>query len=291
MNKLIGLVTGIYVEEWIEPSIQQALNYCDEVIVSIGAHSQKLAVLKDCTLERAQKYSDQVKFVPTAASNSFVGGRGVTLNRMMEAAGAEVGDWLWLLDADEFYFEQTACRVREMMETDFATVSIASKFFFLNMTRYLRASHVRLYRVTHQGAHFTPSGSQSWSGKGDRGSIGFDPDDEQSAMFHYSLLTAPRYRKLQWDTEFGQKTGKVRNTQDKKLLWLNEIYLKYELEREDYWTDKNTELMGFDKRTPLWTPSYKPQPGGRLWRYDGPQPLVIEEAGLHLVTDFRTFRD
>ena len=55
MPKIVGLLTGInYVEDWIEPAIHQALNICDEVVVSIGANNRQLAVLQDSTLERAK---------------------------------------------------------------------------------------------------------------------------------------------------------------------------------------------------------------------------------------------
>lgn len=293
MTKLIGLVPGLYVEEWIEPSIQQALNYCDEVVVSIGAYVPELNVLQDKTLERAKKYSDRISLVDPVVSKSHIGGKGPTLNRMVEASGAEVGDWLWVLDTDEFYFDQTVQMIKEMIssENNLSTIWLPAKFFFLNMTRYLRAKHPRLFKITHSGAHFKPTGALNWRGEGEVSHIPFDLEDDQFGMFHYSLLTSPRYRRLFWETEFGHKTGRTRETQDKKILWLEEIYLKYELDREEYWIDKNMDLLDLPRRTPIWTPAFTPQTDGTLFQYNGPQPAVIEQAGLHLIEDFRTYRD
>lgn len=288
MSKLIGIITAVYVEDWIEPAIKQALEYCDEVVVSVGAHSTAMQSLQDKTLERAQKY-DKVVLVPPVTAGAIVGGRWKTLNRMVEASSAEVGDWLWMIDADEFYFPNTVDRIRETIkQPGIATVSIDSKFFFINMTRHVRAKHVRLYKMTHEGVHYTRSGAQTWNGRGERTTIGMT-DDPTFGMFHYSVLVSPKYKRLQWDSEFGQTTGRVREIQNKKLQWLENIWLPFELDNEDYWIDKNTELLGLRIRTPLWTPSFPPDSNGNLYQYDGPHPSFIEEAELHLVEDFRTF--
>lgn len=293
MPKLIGLVPGLYVEEWIEPAIEQALHYCDDVVVSIGAMVPELQVLQDRTMERAQKYGDRVKFVPPYVGHSFVNARGPTLNAMMEASIAEVGDWLWLLDTDEFYFPQTVQKIREVMatETNLQTMTLGAKFFFINMTRHLHAKHPRLFKITHKGVNFKNSASQNWQGRGEDLGIPLDPDDDQFGMFHYSLLTSPKYRRLFWDTVHSQKSGKVRETMDTKIQWLDEIFMPFELDREDYWIDKNVKLLGLSKRTPLWNHAFPGQPDGTLFKYSGPHPSFIEDAGLHLIEDFRTYRD
>lgn len=293
MTKLIGLVPGLYVEEWIEPAIQQALKYCDEVVVSIGAYVPELNVLHDRTLERAEKYGDKVTIVNPVVSKSHIGSKGPTMNKMVATTSAGVGDWLWVLDTDEFYFEQTVQKIRKIINAPnkLSSVWLPAKFFFLNMTRYLHSKHPRLFKITHQDDKFKPSGALNWLGAGEVLHVGRDAEDDQFGMFHYSLLTSPRYRRLFWETEFGHSTGRARESQDRKIKWLDQIYMNFELDRENYWIDKNVELLGLSKRTPLWAPAFSGQPDGTLYQYSGPQPPVIEQAGLHLVKDFRVFRE
>ena len=292
MSRIIGLITGLYVEEWIEPAIKQALDYCDEVVVSIGPNAKEFAVLTDRSEEIADSYRDKVKLVAPVLGTSFVNGRGPTLNNMIKVSNAEVGDWVWLLDADEFYFPHTVDFLKDLIinEKNAATVSIWAKFFFINMTRYVKSYHVRLYKITSKKDRFAPSGAQSWTGKGERITVPLREDDEQFGMFHYSILTSPRYRRLMWDFHFSGKSGKTRDIQNKKLDWLENTYLKFDLDNEIHWTDKNTEMLGLNIKTPLWNTAYKPKKDGALYQYSGPQPIYIEEAGLHLVEDFRKFR-
>ena len=85
MPKIVGLLTGInYVEDWIEPAIQQALNICDEVIVSIGANNQQLEVLQDSTLEKAKAFGDRIKMVAAVKGKTFAQGKAPTLNNMLK---------------------------------------------------------------------------------------------------------------------------------------------------------------------------------------------------------------
>ena len=118
-------------------------------------------------------------------------------------------------------------------------------------------------------------------------------DTARLGMFHYSLLMSPRYRKLFWETEYNK--GGARPGQLAKLQWLEQIYSKFELDNEDYWLAKNRLVLNTERwdemfPTPIWNWDFKPNTGGKLFRYDGSQPPVIEAAGLHLIEDFREFK-
>lgn len=293
MPRIVGFVTGLYVEDWIGPAIDQALNFCDEVIVAIGANTPELAVLQDGTLEKAQSYGDRIKLVEPTMTKTIVAGKAPTLNNMLKASNAQVGDWIWLLDADEFYHEDTAEKVREIVnsDNDLAVVRMEAKFFFVNMTRYLLSSHNRLFKVTHEGVHFKPS--QHWQGKGGSGCI--RRNSNRLGMFHYSLLMSPRYRKLFWETEYNKGGAKVREAQRVKLTWLEQIYNNFDLSDEDHWLSENSKILDSGRwaekgPTPTWNWSFTADPEGKLYHYSGAQPPVIEAANLHLIDDFREFK-
>jgi len=298
MPKIVGLLTGInYVEDWIEPAIQQALNICDEVIVSIGANNQQLEVLQDSTLEKARAFGDRIKMVAAVKGKTFAQGKAPTLNNMLKASSAEVGDWFWLLDADEFYFDETVEQVRAVVnsDNDLEIIKIQAKFFFINMTRYLHSQHNRLFRKTHEGAFFKPV--QNWQSspeyRGNRFCI--QRDDHRLGMFHYSLLMDPRYRKLFWENEQSAGAAKMRDRNRTKVEWLEQTYNTFDLNDEESCLARNRLVLDTKRwdemfPTPIWNWDFKPDKGGKLFRYDGPQPSVIEEAGLHLVEDFREFK-
>jgi len=51
MNKVIGLINAWSCETFIEPAMLQAIEYCDEVIVSVGFHSEEVKKFEDNTYD------------------------------------------------------------------------------------------------------------------------------------------------------------------------------------------------------------------------------------------------
>ncbi len=285
--KIIGIIGAHYAEDFIGPSIQQALNFCDEVIVSVGAHTSQLAELHDDTLLRAQEFADKVTLVPTINDGFITTGKCKTLNNQLAASKYySPGNWVWVLDVDEFYTDETVRAARDVIENDSTadTIQFRAKFFFINMKRYLTATHQHLYKIKDMACKFVPT--CSWSSKTEYRTVG-----EDRGMFHYSLLTPEDYKERQWKGEYKQQSGRVFESQQKKWSWLNEIYRPFELDNESYWTDKNMEMFGqnFKRRTPLFTPAFPADGHGNLYVYEGSHPQVIEESGLPLIEDFRKY--
>lgn len=283
--KIIGLIGAHYAEDFIGPAIQQALNICDEVVVTVGAHTQKLAELQDDTMVRAQEFADRVTFVPTVNDGFITTGKCKTLNNQLSASKLySPGNWVWVLDVDEFYTEETVQAARDIIENDATadTIQFHAKFFFINMKRYLTATHQHLYKIKDMTCKFVPT--CAWNSRTEIRTVEAD-----RGMFHYSLLTPEDYKERQWQGEYKQQSGRVFESQQRKWNWLNQIYRPFDLDNETYWTDKNMELFGqdFKRRSPLWTPAFPADGNGNLYVWDGPQPSVIEESGLPQIEDFR----
>lgn len=277
MHKIIGLINSWYSERWISASIEQALLYCDEVIVAIGAHSKALADLKDKTREIAETYSDRVTIIKASMSNVHDQSKADTLNRMLsESKLRKIGNWIWILDGDEFYFE---CSYRKIMDAiaseSYTHMKIEEKFFLINTTRYLLGSHGRLFKIGSMGDRFQPT--QHWTGTKKREYV-LKRDDGKMGMFHYSLLTDINYRRIMWKTEHTY-------SQSRKLQWLSDIYMPYDLDNEEPWITKNQKLFGI--KSPFFGKEMKPDDDGRLFVYDGPHPALVEKAGITRIPDFR----
>lgn len=290
--KILGLLTAWYVEDWIELAIQQALELCDEVVVSVGSNTDELLELQDQTLELAKKYDNQVSFVPTVNDGYITTGRCKTLNDMLTSSELfEPGNWIFMLDADEFYFPETYDLIKEIIRADeHDEINIEAKFFFVNMTRYLHSEHPRLWKIHHHSCLYRPT--QNWPHSKNR--ITIRRDAERRGMFHYSLLMRERYKELQWQTEYKQSkdpSHPIAKKQRTKIEWLKKIYRPFELENEDFWIEENLRLFGYDGigRTPFYNHAFKSDAnnGGRLFRYEGPQPPIVENSPLSKIPDFR----
>lgn len=275
--KIIGLVNAWYSERWIAATIEQALQYCDEVIVAIGAHSKSLSSLKDKTYEIASQYKDRVVLLDSSMLQFHDRSKADTLNRMLAASKfRQRGNWIWILDVDEFYFDCTYQEILQAISSGlYNHIRIEEKFFFINMTRYLLCSHGRLFRIEQSNSHFQPT--QRWTGPLNKQYI-VKRDAKEHGMFHYSLLVNLEYRRRMWATE-------RRYGQPHLLCWLKEIYIPYNLDDEETWITKNEQLFGL--RSPYVGPLSKPNSDGKLFVYDGNHPPVIEATLLPQIKDFR----
>jgi len=277
MPKIIGLINSWYSEKWIAASIEQALLYCDEVIVAIGAHSKALANLKDRTREIAKTYSDRVTLIKASMSSVHDQSKADTLNRMLSVSKLhKPGNWIWILDGDEFYFECSYLKIREAIASGLYThMKVEEKFFLINTMRYLLGSHGRLFRIGSTNDRFKPT--QHWTGVKTKEYV-LRRDDGKMGMFHYSLLTDTDYRRIMWETEHSY-------SQSNKLQWLSDIYILYDLDDEELWITKNQKLFGV--KSPWFAKEMKANNDGKLFVYDGPHPELVEKAGITSIPDFR----
>lgn len=277
MPKIVGLINSWYSERWIAASIEQALLYCDEVIVAIGAHSKALANLKDRTREIAETYSDRVTLIKASMSNVHDQSKADTLNRMLSVSKLRKPEnWIWILDGDEFYFECSYLKIMDAIASgSYTHMKVEEKFFLINTTRYLLGSHGRLFRIENKNDRFMPT--QNWTGAKTREYV-LRRDDGKMGMFHYSLLTDTNYRRIMWETEhsYGQSN---------KLQWLSDIYIQYDLDDEELWTNKNQKLFGV--KSPWFSKGMKANSDGKLFVYDGSHPELVEKAGITRIPDFR----
>ena len=279
MNKIIGLMTVWSAEPFIEPALKQAIEYCDEVIIAVGPHSNELVPYEDNTMEIVSKYlSDTVKLVPVQFGGNHIASKNGTLNKMLEASdNMDVDNWIWLLDVDEFYFKDDVNKMKELMfdgKTN-AIIMPDEKFFYVDMKHYLYSPHQndppdRLWKITNKDNYFKPL--QKWTGNQN------SPSTANICRYHYSLLLNPYAKRAFWKTEYGDKNQQV------KTNWLEKIYLNFQFESEDKWIHMNEEMFG--KRTPFMKSDYHTNDGG-LFVYDGKHPEQIEDAELPSISDFR----
>jgi len=279
-NKIIGIVKAWGAEDWIRPAIKQALEYCDEVAVIVAPFHHTLEKFADSTYDICKEYRD-IRLIDFKPSEQYVSSATAeTLNHMLETSPLHaIGNWIWILDSDEFYTEAAYKEIKSAIASDqYNSIGARTKVFLINMQRYLKTvdfwHYWRLIKIEDMGYRFKPA--QNWSQKLERPHL----LSKENEMFHYSLLTNMAVRLAWWRIESAPD-----DTHPRKIKWLKEIYLKYDLEDEDYWLIENLKLNGI--KSPWITVGWMPDKNGRLLKYEGRHPEFIEETELPKISDFR----
>jgi len=274
MNKVIGLINAWSCDTFIEPAMLQAVEYCDEVIVSVGYHSEEVKQFEDNTLSIVNEFvdHDKVKYVPTYFGGTHYESKTPTLNAMLQASdNFEVGNWIWLLDCDEFYFREDWEDIKKnIFDSEYDCVETKEKFFYVNMQHYLLNDRRRLFKITDKSDHYVPL--QRWNRPKE------NVFKHDSYMYHYSLLLNPYCKKAFWSTEYPTE-------QNYKVHWMDEVYLKFDLNDQETWVEKNNQMFGH--KTPFQISDFITN-DGLLFNHEGEHPHCIEDTILPEIKYFRT---
>lgn len=282
-KSLIGLMTAWNAEDFIEPCIKQAIEYCDEVIVCISPHSEAMKAFEDKTEEIALAYRNKVnilRLVTKIGDKSFHSSTkaGILNNMLTKSKLFEVGNWIFILDVDEFFPHATIENAKILIENDICDqIGFDELYFYINMQSCLLGNHNRLFKIKEKNMdekfRFFPT--QFWNGSEKLVNIPIT----HGGMFHYGMLTNPWAKKVFWETEYpGGKQGT-------KTLWLDKIYRNYDLQNQEYWVEENRNLFGI--RSPWFADNFTPDENGILFRFEGKHPWAIEDTGLEKIEDFR----
>lgn len=281
-NKIIGIMKAWGAEDWIRPAIRQALEYCDEVAVIVAPFHQTLERFADSTYDICREYRD-IRLIDFKTSKQYIGpATAETLNHMLQTSPLHaVGNWIWILDVDEFYTERTYKEIKSVIASNqYNWIGARTKIFYINMQYYLETiatwHYWRLIKIEDTGYRFKPA--QNWSQPLERPHL----LSRRNEMYHYNLLTNMDMRLAWWRIELAPGI-----TYPTKINWLKEIYLKYDLKNEDYWVIENLKLNGI--KSPWLSVGWVPDENGKLLKYESRHPKFIEEAGLPKIGDFREY--
>jgi len=278
MNKIIGLITAWNAEIFIEPAIEQSVKFCDETLVTVAPHSDAMAKYKDDTLLKAGRLKEkypQVKLFTEVEKSTHANAKAFALNRMIGNSDLfEPGNWIWILDVDEFYLDHEIDQIKKLLFSgNYNSIETNEKYFYINMKKYLKNTRPDRLRLIESDKN-TFFHVNKWTGATNK-----RLKHEGEGVYHYGALLNPYAKVDFWNTEYGIK-------KDKKVSWIPEVYLKYNLNDEHKWLGRNFEIFGV--YNPFLTGDFKAQEDGTLFTYDGKHPDVIEESGLtKYIEDFR----
>ncbi len=271
------MITAWCAEDFIEPAIEQAIKYCDEVLICVAPHSEAMRRFDDGTKAKAERLArgnEKIKWVEWNSTNFHATTKANILNNMLRLADYTVpGNWVWILDVDEFYPERTYRDIKLLLEhQDFDQVIFEEWYFYINMWYCLEGEHIRLFKIKNGAEIFQPT--QRWV----YATNPVTTDRYSMPMFHYGMLTNPYAKEKFWKSEYPGKK------QSDKVRWLDIIYRNYDVINEKVWVKKNYEMFGV--MSPWFAESFKPREDGTLYRYNGQHPEFISSE-LLVEQDFR----
>jgi len=212
MKKILGLICAWGVEDWISPCLKQAEKFCDEVFLCVSSHSRNLDIFKDKTLEIAKEFKS-VNIIYNSKKNFHSNIKAEIFNKMLkQSKNYKIGNWIWILDADEFYFDETYKKIKDILYEDrYEKIEFEAKFFIYDMISYIKSRHGRLYKIKPINLlpfkYFRFRPTQQWSPRFSNNIKTYKLDGDHE-MFHYSMLTNPDMRLKQWESEYNDDIQK-----------------------------------------------------------------------------------
>lgn len=302
MKKKIGLITLWANSFWVELALKQALTIVDELHVSVIPFSKALLKFEDDTLDKVKKFKKKEKNIFIYTLDDFKFGllnknifqskyfmnngyhattKCIVLNEMISNSKYfKKGNWIWILDSDEFYNNDLIYEINKIIEEDtFNTIEVRSKFYFLNMLNYIISSHLRLFKIETINTlplnklRFRPS--QKWRVIKQKKIL----TSQKNLMNHYSFLTSIKMREESWKNEF------YNNPQKLKIDWLTQIYSKIQLDNVE--ASIKTMKFLFNENNIFFKDNFIFNNGGFF--IDGEKhPDIIEKTDLKIIKDFRS---
>jgi len=276
MNKIIGIICAWASQDLIELAIKQGLQQCDELHVCISAHSDNLLKFEDNTYSIAKKYESEIKLLEYNCGDFHATTKANILNLcLLESEYFKKGNWIWIRDVDEFFSNNAHMYVRNIIDLDVCDmINFEAKYFFINLQHYLISNHNRLFKIKDKSNRFRPT--QQWMYASKIWQVPL-----KVGMFHYGTMSDPNMKLEFWKTEYPN------NKQSRKIAWIDKIYRNYDLNNEEYWLEENRKLTG--NYGPWICSEFKNDKNGKLFKYDGKHPEVIEKSNLIKIDDFRKY--
>lgn len=284
-TKIIGVVVAWGAKHWIRPCLDQALKFCDEVLLTVCPITKAMEKFEDETFNIAyeeygkHRISKRLKIIPGFQGPTHIQTKAPLINHMLsKSEHYKKGNWVFLFDVDEYYLEADLLEILyEIIDEDnYDHVVTNEAYFMVNMQNYYKTDNVRMWKITKQGDCFVPT--QRWTGTQEEPFV----LPRQMGKFHFSNLCNPYAKKEFWRTEYPHDQGH-------KVRWIDDIYLKMNIKDQSHWIKKNKEIYG--KKTLFMNSDFETNLKGVTFKYNGPWPECITKYGLHTIKDFRVLYD
>jgi len=263
-------ITQCYNEiDFIRPCIEAIQPYADHVIITESCNSPYLDKCgwnihsTDGTHEEIEKLEKEYENVHYAKADNIssiaynrTNGQGLSKKIMFDYGERhnilQDDDWIWIVDADEFYSDLWAHNIVHLLKTKYKNYECGriTEWQFAYGTAYMfLSSHGRFVKykcgssIKHVHKLIWPNGHCPWKGRA------FNMDVQEAIMFHLSYTKHPeRIRQKMLSFNRPHYT-----------YWFNKVYLEFPVDEQSAY--KNNK----------YTPSYP----GIGWHWGSNSPLIL----------------
>jgi len=268
--KIIGLLLTWNNLEFFKCALQQALDFCDEVLVVEGCHSKsyskqstdgtygyirdfKHPKLKVCSLKkRMDRYDRTQQFLRDEIPR--------------KSQYWKSGNWVLQLDDDIFLFKQDLSRLKNVMQnSEYSALTFKVRYFIYNFRfNFLQKGGSVCYRISDDVRLLKIGFPHNKEGERFKA---FCLDD--ITCFHYTYVKKPERMKARWVMSIEKGTQTSIDRFDK---WMN---IRWKAEGDIF--QKEEEFAEI-------------RPGGGLNIYTGKHPAVLDKHSWLYIKDVRMIK-
>lgn len=147
--KIIGVILTWNNIRWIKHSLPQALEFCDEVILIEGCHSQNYPKHStDGTYEYVRNFNHpRLRIFDFAQNDRYdIVQRRLRQNMPKRSQYWKPGNWVLYWDDDAFLFEEDLKKLKKiMLTTSHDTIAFRERYFIFNFRFSLISNVVRIW--------------------------------------------------------------------------------------------------------------------------------------------------
>lgn len=273
----IHVVYNAYNEvDLVERSLKTVYPYVDSIAIADVMHSDGKTVTSDGTHEKIIEFMKERKDgktnlfyrEPKALSSDYKTNQGQIKTQLMNMCSPQDGDWIWVIEADEFYDERSLTQLRsryilnhQALRNDKRWISVVMLNFAYDLHHCFFGWSGRFFRYK-SGSKFTICNKFAWGNQviyNDK--YRFEMPAQYIVCYHLKYVK-PMDR-LRQRYQF-PKNPSVAG----KMNWFNNVYAKY-LDNPEAAIKYNRDVLGND--------GFDTGMAGELFDYGSVYPKYLED--------------
>jgi hypothetical protein len=260
----------------VERSLKTIYPYVDSISIADVAHSNGISVSTDGTHEKIMDFIDERKGGDVKlfyreqkpVNYDYKRNQGIIKTELMDRCDPNNGDWIWVVEADEFYDERSLQNLHSRYILNHQALKHDKRWISVTMLNFAYDLHHCFF---------------GWSGRFFRYRYGAKFDICNKFMWGSSLVYDDRYRfempaqyMICYHLKYVKPVERLRQRYmfsnnpavAGKIDWFENVYMRMQSDPEGAYR-YNKEVLGNDGFDTGYT--------GRLFKYDGIYPKHLED--------------
>lgn len=260
----------------VERSLKTIYPYVDSIAISDVIHSDGKTVSNDGTHEKIMNFIKDCKNGKTALfyrepkmlNNDYKRNQGIIKSELMDLCNPKEGDWIWIVEADEFYDERSLKYLKSRYILNHQALKYDKRWISVTMLNFAYDLHHCFFGWSGRFFRYKNNSSFEICNKFRWGNKIIYNDEYRwhipdQYMVCYHLKYVKPIERLKQRYQFPKNPAA-----SNKLKWFENVYMKWKKDSEAAYK-YNTEVLGND--------GFDTGTSGKLFKYDGVYPKYLED--------------